>query len=152
MCVCVCVCACVRVCPCMCTRHFLRRLENDMTLVLLWLPIFLWMITSMASIHNNFARKKVRDTQKRGKPEMRGSCRNSLGLHWSASARPAGVRVSPTSDTCQSIAILMNRRHCLGGNAASYVHLCRFIAFCHNLHGTAFWFFLLAFIWPTPVQ
>ena len=54
------------------------------------------------------------DTQKRGKPEMRSSCRKSLDLHWSASARPgpaAALQVSPTSDTCQSVAILMNRPH-----------------------------------------
>ena len=31
----------------------------------------------------------------------------------------AGVRVSPTSDTCQSIAILMNRRHCAIEDCAS---------------------------------
>ena len=43
---------------------------------------------SMASIHHYFARKQVGDTQKRGKPEMRSSCRKSLDLHWSASARP----------------------------------------------------------------
>ena len=35
----------------------------------------------MASIHYYFARKQVGDTQKRGKPEMRSSCRNSLDLH-----------------------------------------------------------------------
>ena len=44
---------------------------------------------SMASIHHYFARKQVGDTQKRGKPEMRSSYRNSLDLHWSASARPS---------------------------------------------------------------
>ena len=27
----------------------------------------------------------------------------------------AGLQVSPTSDTCQSVAILMNRRHCING-------------------------------------
>ena len=42
----------------------------------------------MASIHLCFARKQVGDTQKRGKPEMRSSCRKSLDLHWLASARP----------------------------------------------------------------
>ena len=42
----------------------------------------------MASIHLYFARKQVGDNQKRGKPEMRSSCRKSLDLHWSASARP----------------------------------------------------------------
>ena len=35
----------------------------------------------LASIHNNFARKQVGDTQKRGKPEMLTSCRNSLDFH-----------------------------------------------------------------------
>ena len=34
----------------------------------------------MTSIHH-FARQQVGDTQKRGKPEMRSSCRNSLDLH-----------------------------------------------------------------------
>ena len=67
----------------------------------------------MASIHHYFARKQVGDTQKRGKPEMRSSCK----IHSICTARlrpgpAAGVRVSPTSDTCQSVAILMNRRHC----------------------------------------
>ena len=42
----------------------------------------------MASIHLYFARKQVGDTPKRGKPEMRSSCRNSLDLQWSAAARP----------------------------------------------------------------
>ena len=42
----------------------------------------------MASIHHSFARKQMKDTQKRGKPELRSSCRKSLDLHWSASARP----------------------------------------------------------------
>ena len=37
----------------------------------------------MASIHLYFARKQVGDTPKRGKPNMRSSCRNSLDLHWS---------------------------------------------------------------------
>ena len=46
----------------------------------------LWV--SLASIHLYFAGKQVGDTQKRGKPEMRSSCRTSLDLHWSASARP----------------------------------------------------------------
>ena len=36
---------------------------------------------SMASIHLYFAGKQVGDTQKRGKPEMRSSCRKSLDLH-----------------------------------------------------------------------
>ena len=43
---------------------------------------------AMASIHLYFAGKQVGDTQKRGKPEMRSSCRKSLDLHWSASPRP----------------------------------------------------------------
>ena len=43
---------------------------------------------TMGSIHLYFARKQVGDTPKRGKPEMRSSCRNSLDLHWSAAARP----------------------------------------------------------------
>ena len=73
-------------------------------------------LRAMASIHHYFARKQVGDTQKRGKPEMRSSCTNSLDLHWSAWPRPgpaAGLQVSPggTSDTCQSVAILMNRGH-----------------------------------------
>ena len=42
----------------------------------------------MASIHLYFAGKQVGDTQKRGKLEMRSSCRKSLDLHWSASAPP----------------------------------------------------------------
>ena len=42
----------------------------------------------MGSIHLYFARKQVGDTPKRGKPEMRSSCRNSLDLHCSAEARP----------------------------------------------------------------
>ena len=42
----------------------------------------------MASIHLYFARKQVGDTPKRGKPEMRSSCRNSLDLHWSPWPRP----------------------------------------------------------------
>ena len=67
--------------------------------------------SAMASIHLYFARKQVGDTPKRGKLEMRSSCRNSLDLHWSA----AGLQVSPTSDTSQSqsVAILMNRPHCV---------------------------------------
>ena len=52
------------------------------------------------------------DTQKRGKPEMRIPAE----IHWICTDPPrpgpaAGVQVSPTSDTCQSVAILMNRRH-----------------------------------------
>ena len=37
-------------------------------------------------IHSSlyFTRKQVGDAQKREKPEMRSSCRNSLALHWSA--------------------------------------------------------------------
>ena len=35
-------------------------------------------VISMASIHLYFAGKQVGDTQKRGKPEMRSSCRKSL--------------------------------------------------------------------------
>ena len=66
----------------------------------------------MASIYLYFGGKQVGDTQKRGKPEMRSSCRKSLDLHWSASARPGrGPASVPTSDTCQSVAILMNRPH-----------------------------------------
>ena len=66
----------------------------------------------MASIHLYFVGKQVGDTQKRGKPEMRSSCRKSLDLHWLASARPGrGPASVPTSDTCQSVAILMNRSH-----------------------------------------
>ena len=72
-------------------------------------------LRTMASIHHYFARKQVGDTQKRGKPEMRSSCRNSLDLQ---SCRrelgpAAGLQVSPTSDTSvgQSVAILTNRRH-----------------------------------------
>ena len=42
---------------------------------------------AIASIRHYFARKQVGDTQKRGKPEMRSSCRNSLNLHCSALAR-----------------------------------------------------------------
>ena len=42
----------------------------------------------MVSIRHYFARKQVGDAQKRGKPEMRSSCRKSLDLHWSASAQP----------------------------------------------------------------
>ena len=61
-----------------------------------------WGIQTMGSIHLYFARKQVGDTPKRGKPEMRSSCRNSLDLHWSA----AGLQVSPTSDTSQSVAHL----------------------------------------------
>ena len=63
----------------------------------------------MASIHLYFAGKQVGDTQKRGKPEMRSSCRKSLIGVGPARARPR--QVSPTSDTCQSVAILMNRPH-----------------------------------------
>ena len=43
----------------------------------------------MASIHHYFARKQVGDTQKRGKPEMHSSGRNSLDLHYSVIARPS---------------------------------------------------------------
>ena len=64
----------------------------------------------MASIHLYFAGKQVGDTQKRGKHEMRSSCRKSLiGV---GPARPRPRQLSPTSDTCQSVAILMNRPHC----------------------------------------
>ena len=43
-------------------------------------------------------------------------CAVHAEIHSICTARPwlgpaAGVRVSPTSDTCQSVAILMNRRH-----------------------------------------
>ena len=41
---------------------------------------------------------------------MRSSCNNSLRLHNSGPA--ASLQVFPTSDTCQSVAILMNGRHC----------------------------------------
>ena len=81
-----------------------------------WVCGFAWWknILSMASIHHYFARKQVGDTQKRGKPEMRSSCRNSLDSVCTARPRrgpAADVRVSPTSDTCQSVAILRNRCH-----------------------------------------
>ena len=47
-------------------------------------------------------------------------CAVHAEIHLICTARPrpgpaAGVRVSPTSDTCQSVAILMNRRHSLKG-------------------------------------
>ena len=65
----------------------------------------------MASIPYNLARKQVGDTQKRGKPEMRSSCSNSLDLHWSARPQPGrgSALVSPTSDACQSVAILIEK-------------------------------------------
>ena len=47
----------------------------------------------MASIHHNFARKQVGDTQKGRKPEVRSSCKNSLDWHWSAWPWPS--RESP---------------------------------------------------------
>ena len=56
-----------------------------------WWRLCLILVSSkvtMASIHLYFAGKQVGDTQKRGKPEMRSSCRKSLDLPWSASARP----------------------------------------------------------------
>ena len=70
--------------------------------------------TRMASLHHYFARQQVGDTQKRGKPEMRSSCRNSLDICTDRGdlGPAAGLQVSPISDTCQSLAILMNRRHC----------------------------------------
>ena len=66
----------------------------------------------MGSIHYNFARKQVGDTQKRGNP----TCAVHAEIHSICSDRPrpspaAGLQVSPTSDTCKSVAILMNRRH-----------------------------------------
>ena len=76
-----------------------------------------WTITCiMVSVHHYFARKQVGDTQKRGKPEMCSSCRNSLDLHWSPWPRPGrrSASVPPPSNTCQSVAILMNRRHSNG--------------------------------------
>ena len=55
-------------------------------------------IPTMASIHNNFARKQVGDTQKRGKPEMRSSCRCSTGFarlgRGCASVAPPQIPVS----------------------------------------------------------
>ena len=66
----------------------------------------------MASIHLYFARKQVGDTQKRGKPEMRSSCRMySICTDRRQPGPAAALQVSPTSDTCQSVAILMNRPH-----------------------------------------
>ena len=61
----------------------------------------------MASIHYYFARKQLGDTQKPGNPR----CTVHAEIHSICTARPrpgpaAGVRVSPTSDTCQSVAIL----------------------------------------------
>ena len=55
------------------------------------------------------------DAQKRGKPEMPSSCReiHSICTDRRDPGPAAGLQVSPTSDTCQSVAILMNRRHCI---------------------------------------
>ena len=79
----------------------------------------------MASIHHYFARKQVGDTNKRGKPEMRSLRRNSLDLHCSASIRPSrGCTSVPTPDTCQSVAILMIRRHSLKINARQISFQC----------------------------
>ena len=70
---------------------------------------------TMASIHHYFARKQVGDTQKaRGNPR----CAVPAEIHSICSDRrdlssAAGLQVSPTSDTCESVAILMNRRHFL---------------------------------------
>ena len=47
-----------------------------------------WKVQMASNPHYNFARKQVGDTRKRGKPEMRSSCRNSLDLHWSPWPRP----------------------------------------------------------------
>ena len=63
----------------------------------------------MASIHLYFAGKQVGDTQKRGKPEMRES--HSICTDRRRPGPAAALQVSPTSDTCQSVAILMNRPH-----------------------------------------
>ena len=83
----------------------------------------------MASIHLYFTRKQVGDAPKRGKPEMRSSCRNSLDLHWLA----AGLQVSPTSDTSQSVAILMNRPHCVLRAASSFQILVSRCLFCEGV-------------------
>ena len=66
---------------------------------------------TMASIHHYFARKQVGNTQKRGKPEMRSSCRNSIDLHWSPWPRPGRGSASVPHLRYLSVAILMNRRH-----------------------------------------
>ena len=75
----------------------------------------LFVRTAMASIHNNFACNQVGwDTQKRrggGKPETLSSCRNSLDLHWSASARLGRRCASVPHLRYLSVEILMNRRH-----------------------------------------
>ena len=53
------------------------------------------------------------NTLKRGKPEMHSSCRNSLDLHWSASARPGrGCASVPHLRYLSVSRHLMNRRHC----------------------------------------
>ena len=62
-------------------------------------------------IHNNFARKWG-TYKSAGNPR----CAVHAEIHSICTARPrpfpaVGVRVSPTSDTCQSVAILVNRRH-----------------------------------------
>ena len=63
----------------------ISRTEFDHQIVWWWSNTVWW---SMASIHHYFAWKQVGDTRKRGKPEMRSSCRNSLDLHWSPWPRP----------------------------------------------------------------
>ena len=67
----------------------LKSTKWIVSLVLKGFSKFSFMINAMASIHHYFACEQVGDTQERGKPEMRSSCRNSLDLHWSASTRPS---------------------------------------------------------------
>ena len=48
---------------------------------------------------------------------------HSICTDWRRPGPAASLQVSPTSDTCQSVAILMNRRHCLQHNQQpSYRH------------------------------
>ena len=85
-----------------------------------WAAVLLSFFYRMVSIHHYFARKQVGDTQKRGESEMRSSCRiHSICTDQCDSGPAAGLQVSPTSDTCQSVAILMNRR-----NWFRFNHIC----------------------------
>ena len=74
---------------------------------------------SMAFIHLYLARKQVGELQSAGNPR----CAVPAEIHWICTNRPrpgpaAGLQVSPTSDTSQPVAILMNRPHYILCDAA----------------------------------
>ena len=79
-----------------------RQYHNSVSCKVQWR---LFIIISRAS--------KWRTLKSAGNPR----CAVHAEIHLTCTDRPrpgpaTGARVSPTSDTCQSVAILMNRRHC----------------------------------------